>query len=127
MPRARSVPGTAVPATFPNTAAWGAPGGAAVPAEFLHRSGHAKPNAAIANMWTWFSEGSSSYNSLQVDMNRRFSKGLALRGVYTFSKTLDDGDEVNATAAANAPALVSTPTTFDRTGDAQRTTSGTSE
>jgi hypothetical protein len=55
------------------------------------------------------SEGNSSYNSLQVDINRRFSKGLSLRGVYTFSKVLDDGDSYNATAAGNAPGLVSNP------------------
>ena len=55
------------------------------------------------------SEGNSSYNSLQVDINRRFSRGLSLRGVYTFSKVLDDGDSYNATAAGNAPGLVANP------------------
>jgi hypothetical protein len=55
------------------------------------------------------SQGDSSYNALQVDINRRFSKGLYLRGVYTFSKVLDDGDSYNATAAGNAPGLVANP------------------
>ncbi len=32
-----------------------------------------------------------------------------MRGVYTFSKTLDDGDSVNQTTAGNAPGLVSNP------------------
>jgi len=68
-----------------------------------------KPNTTIANTWTWFSEGTGSYNSLQVDLKRRFSKGLTLRGVYTWSRALDDGDSLNATAAANAPGLVSNP------------------
>src|SRR5712671_1061186 len=54
-----------------------------------------RPNPAIANTWTWFSRGDSSYHALQVDLRRRFSHGLSLRGVYTFSKTLDDGDSVN--------------------------------
>ena len=44
-----------------------------------------------------------------MDVNRRFSGGLALRGVYTWSKTLDDGDSLNATAANNAVALLSNP------------------
>jgi hypothetical protein len=44
-----------------------------------------------------------------VDVNRRFSHGFSLRGVYTWSKALDDGDSLNATAAANAPGLVSNP------------------
>jgi hypothetical protein len=32
-----------------------------------------------------------------------------LRGVYTFAKTLDDGDSLNQTTAGNAPGLVSNP------------------
>ena len=32
-----------------------------------------------------------------------------MRGVYTWSKALDDGDSLNATAAANAPGLVMNP------------------
>jgi hypothetical protein len=47
--------------------------------------------------------------SLQVDVDRRYSHGLAIRGVYTWSKSLDDGDSLNATAAANAVALLSNP------------------
>ena len=70
---------------------------------------HTKPNPALANTWTWFSRGDSSYNALQVDVNRRFSQGLSLRGVYTWSKALDDGDSLNATTANNAPGLVSNP------------------
>jgi hypothetical protein len=66
-------------------------------------------NHTIANTWTWFSQGISNYNALQVDVNRRLSRGLSLRGVYTWSKALDDGDSLNATAAANAPGLVSNP------------------
>ena len=42
-------------------------------------------------------------------MNRRFSHGLSLRGVYTWSKALDDGDSLNGTTAGNAPGLVSNP------------------
>ena len=42
-------------------------------------------------------------------MNRRFSGGLSFRGVYTWSKTMDDGDSLNATAAQNAVALLSNP------------------
>src|SRR5713226_521577 len=68
-----------------------------------------RANPAIANTWTWFSRGDSSYHALQVDLRRRFSRGLSLRGVYTWSKTLDDGDSVNQTTAGNAPGLVSNP------------------
>jgi Carboxypeptidase regulatory-like domain len=72
-------------------------------------TGKPRANPALANTWTWFSQGTSNYNALQVDANRRFSRGLSVRGVYTWSKALDDGDSLNATAAANAPGLVSNP------------------
>ena len=72
-------------------------------------TGTAKPNARLSTTWTWMSEGDSSYNALQVDLNRRFSSGLTVRGVYTWSKTLDDGDSYNATAAGNDVALASNP------------------
>src|SRR5579859_8170920 len=71
--------------------------------------GTPKPNPALANTWTWFSRGDSSYHALQVDVTRRISQGFSVRGVYTWSKTLDDGDSLNQTTAGNAPGLVSNP------------------
>ncbi len=104
------------PATFPTTVnpgtglpVWGALAGTPVPVGTYFNPTSTKPNTALANTWTWVSEGVSTYNALQVDVNRRFSRGLAVRGVYTFSKTLDDGDSLNATAAQNAVALLSNP------------------
>lgn len=79
------------------------------PGTYYIPSGAPKPNAALANTWTWFSRGDSSYHALQVDLTRRISHGLSLRGVYTWSKTLDDGDSLNQTTAGNAPGLVSNP------------------
>ena len=66
-------------------------------------------NPSLANTYSWFSEGDSMYNAMTVDVRHRFSKGLTFRGAYTWSKALDDGDSLNATAAANAPALVADP------------------
>ena len=66
-------------------------------------------NPLLANTYSWFSEGDSMYNSMTIDVRHRFSRGLTFRGAYTWSKALDDGDSLNATAAANAPALVSNP------------------
>jgi len=69
--------------------------GAPVPAgRYYVPFGTPNANPALANPWTWFSEGTSSYNSLQVDLTRRFSHGLSFRGVYRFSKALDDGDSM---------------------------------
>ena len=84
--------------------------GAPVPAgTYYIPVGAPKANPTLANTWTWFSEGTSSYNALQVDVSRRFSNGLSFRGVYTYSKVLDDGDSMNQTTAGNAPGLVSNP------------------
>jgi hypothetical protein len=115
-------PASPCPATFPSTTyvdpnpphaslpIWGALAGQPVPTgTFFIAPGTKKPNTTLANTWTWMSEGTSSYNALQVDIKRRFSHGLTLRGVYTWSKVLDDGDSVNGTAAGNAPGLVSNP------------------
>jgi len=66
-------------------------------------------NPKLANTTTWISEGVSSYNGLVVDVNRRFSQGLQLRGIYTFSKSLDDGTAWNSSVAANAPGFVMFP------------------
>jgi hypothetical protein len=101
-------PASPCPATYPATF----PAGIAntpVPAGTFFVPTTTRANPALANTWTWFSEGDSSYNALQVDVNRRFSGGLTLRGVYTFSKVLDDGDSLNATTSGGGPALASNP------------------
>lgn len=101
-------PATPCPATYPAT--FPAPlAGSPVPAGTYYVPTNVRANPALANTWTWFSLGTSTYNALQVDANRRFRSGFSLRGVYTWSKALDDGDSLNATAAANAPGLVSNP------------------
>jgi hypothetical protein len=108
-----AAPPVTIAAGFPN----GSPlAGAAVPAgTYYIPAGRAKANPAIANTWTWFSLGDSSYNALQFDVNHRMSHGVSIRGAYTWSKSLDDGDSLNATTAANAPGLVANP--FDIRSD----------
>lgn len=109
-------PASPCPATFPTTTnpltsqpVYGALAGQPVPAGTLFGPTSAKPNPNLATTWTWYSEGVSDYNALQLDVNRRISHGLSFRGVYTWSKTLDDGDSLNATASQNATALLSDP------------------
>jgi len=102
-------PGT-YPATFPAGIA-----GRPIAAGTYYVPTAVRANPALNNTWTYFSEGDSSYNALQVDVNRRFSSGLVVRGVYTWSKTIDDGDSLNATTSGNQPALVSNP--FDLRAD----------
>ena len=66
-------------------------------------------NPKLANTTTWISEGVSLYNGLTVDVNHRFQRGLQFRGVYTWSKSLDDGTAWNTSVGANAPAFVMFP------------------
>ena len=40
------------------------------------------------------SGASSSYNGLQVRVQRRFTKGLMINGTYTYSKSLDDASSI---------------------------------
>jgi hypothetical protein len=105
-------PGSPCPATYPSNFPAGV-AGTPVPAGTYYipfvPPATPRANPSIANTWTWFSVGTSSYHALQVDVSRRFNKGLSFRGVYTFSKALDDGDSLNQTTAANAPGLVANP------------------
>jgi hypothetical protein len=107
-------PASPCPATYASTFPAGI-AGTAVPAGTYYVPTATRANPAIANTWTYFSEGDSSYNALQVDVNHRFSSGFSLRGVYTRSKTIDDGDSLNATTSGGEPALASNP--FDLRAD----------
>ena len=84
------------------------------PANYPAGTFYYPPNAPLANntVWNtthWFSQGISSYHGLEVDVNRRLARGLQFRGVYTFSKALDDGDNMNTSVATNSPAFVANP------------------
>lgn len=79
------------------------------PGTIYYPAGAKFANPNLSNTATWLSEGISSYNALQVDVNRRFAKGFQLRGAYTFSKSLDDGSAWNTSVDANAPGFVMFP------------------
>lgn len=49
--------------------------------------------------------GDSIYHGLQVQVNRRFSRGFLFRGSYTFSKMIDDSSEVFTPATSQNGAL----------------------
>jgi hypothetical protein len=102
----------------PTVYAAGFPAGLAgmpVPAGAYYVPTSVRANPALANTWTYFSRGDSSYNALEVDVNHRFSAGLSFRGVYTWSKAIDDGDSPNSTTSGGEPATASNP--FDLRAD----------
>ena len=109
VPAAVICPAAPCPAVYPATFPAGLAGTPVPAGSYYIPVGSARVNPNLATTWTWFSIGTSNYNSLQIDARHDFSKGLYLRGVYTWSKALDDGDSLNQTAAANAPGLISNP------------------
>jgi len=64
-------------------------------------------NPKLANSTSWVSQGVSNYNALETDVRHRFAHGFELRGVYTWSRNLDDGSAWNTSVSANTPAFVS--------------------
>lgn len=108
-PTPATCPSAACPAAYPGN--FPAPlAGSAVPSGVYYiPAGTPRANPNLGPAWAWFSVGDSSYNALQLDIHHRLSHGLLLRGVYTWSKALDNGDSLNATASGNAPGLVSNP------------------
>src|SRR5581483_7258669 len=107
-------PASPCPATYPSNFPAGIAGAPIRPGTYYVPTS-VRANPALANTWTYFSEADSSYHALQLDFRHRFSQGLYLRGVYTWSKTIDDGDSVNATTSGGEPALASNP--FDLRAD----------
>ena len=68
-----------------------------------------KANPALANTTSWVSQGSSSYNALEVDLRRSLANGFSLRVNYTYARNLDNGSAWNTSVSANTPAFVSYP------------------
>jgi len=101
-------PAAPCPAAYPSTFPPGIAGTAVAPGTYYVPTA-VRANPALNNTWTYFSAADSSYNALQIDFNRRFSSGLVVRGAYTWSKTIDNGDSLNATTSGNQPALLSNP------------------
>ena len=60
-------------------------------------------------------DGTSNYNSLQVSLQRRFSKGLTFGAVYTFSKALATANSDQDTQDPFKPLLDYRATSWDRT------------
>jgi len=82
---------------------------ASLPAGTVYYTTTKLENPNLANSTSWVSQGISNYNALEVDVRRRYVHGLQLRGVYTWSKNLDDGSAWNTSVSANTPAFVSYP------------------
>jgi hypothetical protein len=56
-----------------------------------------RPYNTFANITLDAASASSSYDALQLSLNKRFSKGLLFSAGYTWSKAIDDGSTWNST------------------------------
>jgi hypothetical protein len=65
-----------------------------------------RPNIYVSNGFFWYTEGNSSYNALQIDMNRRLTQGFQIRANYTWSKNLDNNSALTIAQANNEPQMV---------------------
>jgi hypothetical protein len=82
---------------------------ASLPAGTIYYPTAVKANPALVNTTSWVSQGSSSYNALEVDVRRSLANGLAFRANYTYARNLDDGSAWNTSVSANTPAFVEYP------------------
>lgn len=65
-----------------------------------------RPNPQLSGGFFWYSEGNSSYNSLQLDVTRRLTQGLQFRGNFTWSKNLDVNSALTGAQANNQSQMV---------------------
>ncbi len=65
-----------------------------------------RPNPNLSGGFFWYSEGNSSYNALQVDVIRRFTRKLQFRANYTWSKSLDDNSALTGAQSSNQAQMV---------------------
>jgi hypothetical protein len=56
--------------------------------------------------------GDSNYHSLQIGLDRRFSKGLMVRTAYTWSKAIDNASEIFGVAGTNLPQNTALPSMY---------------
>ena len=74
---------------------------------FALNAPYPNPNFVVGGISLLQANGHYNYNGLQVELDKRLSKGLQMHLAYTWSKALSDSDEVgNAQTLATAPNIL---------------------
>jgi hypothetical protein len=81
-------PGGVVPLVEPNLPPEYAAAGYSFSGQYAYQQNYLDPYKGYGQMEYYKFDGTSSYNSLQVSVQRRFGRGLTFGGTYTWSKTL---------------------------------------
>ena len=65
-----------------------------------------RPNPQLSGGFFWYTEGNSSYNALQLEVNRRLSANLQFRVNYTWAKSLDMNSGLTGAQAQNQAQMI---------------------
>ena len=65
-----------------------------------------RPNPYLGAGFFWYTEGNTSYNALQIDVTRRLSKGLQVRGNFTWSRNLDMNSALTGAQGSNQAQMI---------------------
>jgi hypothetical protein len=65
-----------------------------------------RPNPNLTGGFFWYTEGTSSYNALQADVTKHFTRRLQFRANYTWSKSLDINSAPTGAQANNQSQMV---------------------
>jgi carboxypeptidase family protein len=68
-----------------------------------------RPNPFVSNNATYYDEGTSNYNALNVSLVKRVTHGLAFKANYSWSKVMDLNSAALAVTGENEPADVFSP------------------
>lgn len=106
-----SVDTNTIPAQICNVAAGCTSGGTSanrgnVPLGAQYVPVGSRPNPFLSGAFMWHSQGNSSYNALQTELVRRLTKGLQMRGNFTWAKNLDVNSSLTGAQANNQPQMV---------------------
>ena len=65
-----------------------------------------RPNPYLGAGFFWYTEGNTSYNALQLDLTRRLTKGLQVRGNFTWSRNLDMNSALTGAQGNNQAQMI---------------------
>ena len=65
-----------------------------------------RPNPYLGAGFFWYTEGNSSYHSLQTELAHRLSRGLEIRANYTWSKNLDMNSGLTGAQSQNQSQMI---------------------
>jgi len=65
-----------------------------------------RPNPYLSAGFFWYTDGNSSYNSVQTEVSHRLTRGLEFRANYTWSKNLDMNSGLTGAQSQNQAQMI---------------------